>query len=109
MDVENQIIKIRVINFTEIHFKRLGYDVKNGDIITIPARDLPDGSGTKVLVECQYCKKLFKKSWRHYVKTRPNICCDDCKKFKMMETSFEKYGVHCKMIVLPPKEMQHGI
>lgn len=97
MDVENQIIKIRVVNFTEAHFKQLGYDVKNGDIITIPASDLPDGSGTKVLVECQYCKKLFKKSWRNYIKTKPNTCCDDCKKFKMMETSFEKYGNICSL------------
>ena len=33
MDIDNQLITIRVINFTEKHFKSLGYNVKNGDVL----------------------------------------------------------------------------
>lgn len=97
MDVENQMITLRVINFTEKHFNDLGYNVKNGDIITIPAKDLPKGSGMKVNVQCTYCGKIFKKAWRRYLETKNKCCCDHCKELKMMETSLEKYGNVCSL------------
>ena len=64
MDIENQIIRIRVNNFNEKHFKELGYGFKLNDYLEIPAHDLPNGSGTKIDVECHYCGKIFKKSYR---------------------------------------------
>lgn len=97
MDIDNQLITVRVINFTEKHFKSLGYDVKNGDVITIPAKDLPKGSGIKIDVECCYCHKIFKKSWRRYLETKEKCCCENCKERKMMETSLEKYGNICSL------------
>lgn len=97
MDIDNQLITVRVINFTEKHFKSLGYDVKNGDVITIPAKDLPKGSGIKIDVECCYCHKIFKKSWRKYLETKEKCCCENCKERKMMETSLEKYGNICSL------------
>ena len=96
-DVENQIIKVRVINFTEEHFNKLGYNVKNGDTICIPAKDLPNGSGTKIDVQCSYCGKIFKKAWRKYLETKDSICCEECKETKMMETNFKKYGDVCSL------------
>lgn len=97
MDIENQLIKVKVINFTEKHFQSLGYNVKNGDIIIIPAKHLPNGSGLKIDVVCNYCGKTFKKSWRRYLETKDNICCDECKEKKMMETSLNKYGNICSL------------
>ena len=97
MDIDNQLITIRVINSTEKHFKSLGYNVKNGDVITIPAKDLPKCSGIKINFECCYCHKIFQKSWRRYLETKDKCCCDDCKELKMMETSLEKYGNICSL------------
>lgn len=70
MDIENQMITLRVINFTEEHFNNLGYNVKNGDTITIPAKDLPKGSGIKVDVQCMYCGKIFKKSMEKILRNK---------------------------------------
>ena len=97
MDIENQIITIRINNFNSEHFKSLGYSFKANDYIKIPAKHLPDGSGTKVDVVCNYCKKTFKKAWRRYLETKDDICCEDCKQLKMMNTSFVKYGNVCSL------------
>ena len=43
MSTEDQIIKIRVNNFNEDHFRNLGYDFKKNDYIEIPAKHLSDG------------------------------------------------------------------
>ena len=97
MDVENQIIEVKINNFNEKHFSELGYNVKNGDSIKIRAKELPSGSGLKVEVECSYCKKIFKKAWRRYLETKDDICCEDCKKYKMMKKSLNKYGNVCSL------------
>ena len=97
MDIENQIIRIRVNNFNEKHFKELGYVFKLNDYLEIPAHDLPNGSGTKIDVECHYCGKIFKKSYRRYLETKDNLCCENCKNKKMMETSLRKYGNVCSL------------
>lgn len=97
MDIENQIIRIKVTNFNQEHYVSLGYDAKNGDFIFVRAKDLPDGSGTKVDVECSFCHKIFKKAWRRYLETRNGISCNDCKKYKIMETSYNKYGYTCSL------------
>lgn len=73
MDVENQIITIRVNNFNEEHFKKLGYNFNLNDYIKIPAKHLPSGSGTKVDVECSYCKKIFKRRGEDTLKQRTNL------------------------------------
>ena len=97
MDVENQVVTLHVINFTEKHFRSLGYDVHNGDVITIPVKHLPKGSGIKINVQCKYCGKIFKKAWRRYLETKDKCCCEQCKELKMMEISLEKYGNVCSL------------
>jgi len=97
MNIENQIIKVRVNNFNEIHFSSLGYEVKRNEYIEIPVGDLPTGSGLKIDVQCAYCKKVFKKAYRRYLETKDNLCCEDCKNLKMIESSLEKYGNRCSI------------
>ena len=96
-EIENQEIIVMVNNFNIHHFQRLGYDAVFNQPITIPARHLPEGSGIKILVQCCYCGKKFYKSYRRYLETQDDICCDDCKKKKMMKTSLEKYGNVCSL------------
>ena len=71
--------------------------VKNGDVIDIPAKYLPHGSGIKIKVICKYCHKEFQKAWNRYLQTKDDICCADCKKYKMMNTSLQKYGNVCSL------------
>lgn len=97
MDIENQMVKIRVNNFNEEHFKKLGYIFKRNDFIEIPVKDLPHGSGIKIDVECKYCGKIFKKAYRRYLETKDSLCCNDCKKTKIMEVSLRKYGNVCSL------------
>lgn len=97
IDVENQMIKVRVNNFNCKHFKDMGYIFKLNDYIEIQAKYLPNGSGTKVKVECSYCKNVFLKSWRRYLETKDKICCKKCQKLKMMETSEKRYGNRCSL------------
>ena len=97
MDIENQIIEVTINNFNINHFLSIGYIVKSGDKIKIPAKDLPKGSGLKIWVECSYCGNKFKKAWRRYLETKDDLCCSDCKKHKIMKISLEKYGNICSL------------
>jgi len=97
MNIENQKIKVRVNNFNEKHFINLGYNVKRNDYIEIFIKELPVGSGLKIDVQCNYCKEIFRKSYRRYLETKDNLCCNKCKSLKMMETSIERFGNKCSL------------
>lgn len=97
MNIDNQIVHIRVNNFNEDHFKKLGYNFELNDYLDIPASDLPNGSGIKIKVKCNYCGNIFEKSYRRYLETKDNICCKKCKNEKMFETSIRKYGSRCSL------------
>lgn len=97
LDVENQIVKIKVNRRYLKKLEEVGVHAKVGDIVDIPAKYLSDGSNVKVTVECSYCGKLFQKPWNCYLKTKDKICCYECKTIKMMEVSFAKYGNVCSL------------
>lgn len=97
MDIENQIIEVKINNFNYEHFISLGYNVKSGDVIKIRAKELPNGSSKKVLLICNYCNSYFYKEWRRYILTKDDICCSNCKKYKIMKISKEKYGNICSL------------
>lgn len=97
MDINNQIVHVRINNFNEEHFRNLGYTFNRNDYIDIPAKHLPKGSGIKIKVECKYCRKIFEKAYRRYLETKDDVCCKECKGKKMMKTSIEKYGNKCSL------------
>lgn len=97
MDIDNQPIRIRVNNFNYEHFKSIGYDVPLNTYIDIKAKELPYGAGTKIKVQCDYCGKIFEKSYRRYLETKDDICCYDCKTYKMIKSSLRKYGNKCSL------------
>ena len=97
MDIENQIICIRVNNFNQEHFKNLGYSFNLNDFISIPVKHLPSGSGIKIDVECKYCGKTFKKAYRKYLETKNDLCCNDCRHKKIEKISIQKYGNACSL------------
>ena len=89
---------MRVNNFNINHFKSLGYkDLKINDDIHIKTSELPNGSGLKIDVKCNYCGDVFKKSYRRYLETATDICCNYCKSKKFQATNIRKYGVSCTL------------
>lgn len=97
MDIDNQPIRIRVNNFNYEHFKSLGYDVPLNTYINIAAKELPYGAGTKIKVQCNYCGKIFEKPYRRYLETKDDVCCSECKTYKMIKSSLLKYGNKCSL------------
>lgn len=87
------------INYKNIeHFKRLGYDVKCGQKITIPVEHLSEYSNLKIIVECDVCKTQKEIKYQSYVngtkhQTLPYCCCTKCAwEVKNRKTNLEKYG-----------------
>ena len=77
------------------HYRKLGYECEDGYWMTVPVKDLTHGSGILIDVQCDYCKKIFKKQYRRYLETVGNITCSKCKSLKAQETHMERYGSKC--------------
>lgn len=90
-------VDIKITNFNIDHYVSLGYNPIKNETLTVNVNDLSQGSGIKVLVECDYCHKQFLKSYRDYCKTEGRVCCKDCVKHKFSETNLERYGVECSL------------
>jgi hypothetical protein len=97
MEIENQKIRIKINNFNKKHLQSIGYHIETLKYIEIYVKELSRGSGLKINVVCNFCGKVFKKSYRRYLETRENLCCNECKEIKMMETSLKKYGNICSL------------
>lgn len=97
MDTLNQRITVRANNFNIAHFNSIGYFPKLNEYIEIFVKELPTGSGLKIDVECNYCGEIVKKSYRRFLETEDDLCCDSCKQEKMMKTSLAKYGNICSL------------
>ncbi len=97
MNIEDQKIMVRINNFNEEHFRKIGYTEPKNTYVEIFVSELPVGSGLKIDVVCAYCGKTFKKSYRRYLETKQDICCEQCKQEKMVHTSLRKYGNKCSL------------
>ena len=107
MKIIQEQIEVRINNFNMLHFIELGYNVKNGDYITIHPNQLPIGSGLKIDVRCDYCGKVFKKAYRRYLETIDDVCCKECAKFKFSKTNIDKYGTNCTLNVKEFKDRKN--
>lgn len=73
--------------------------------LTIDIKDLLLNSNCEVDVKCDYCGRIFKKSYDKYNKQREIIrkdCCDDCKLLKLKECNMLVYGQETS---IPNKEI----
>ena len=81
-------------------FVDLGYEfTKMNDEFKINVSDLSDGSMMPVKVKCDYCGLEYEKPWYNYLlenkkSTIHKDCCRGCKKYKIVETAQDKYGVN---------------
>lgn len=95
MIVPNQLIEVCISRKTISHYKKLGYNVKNRDVVMVPPDHLPNGSHVKVDVECDYCHKIKSKPYKDYL--YEHTCgidsCKDCAHKKNRDVCMYKYGV----------------
>lgn len=92
------------------HFVEKGYEfTKMKDSFLVKVDDLKDGSIVKVEVICDYCGKEYQKQWHNYLSENKESyvhkdCCNECKKFKIQETSMKNYGVNSVFLLPKIKE-----
>ena len=94
---------VRWNSFTTKWYLEKGYPkIKQGDYFQCKIEDLPLGSTTKVLVECDYkkdgCKGIHEKPYRQYTEDKENglgNCCTNkkCGAYKTKDILMNKYGV----------------
>ena len=73
-------------------------NIKLNEELKIPVSLLPDGSGYKVEIICDFCKSVYESEWRKYLKIenkKQKHSCNskECIALKRKETNLEKWGV----------------
>ena len=89
-------IEMRVTHRNIEHFLKLGYNVKNWDLLEIPISDLNKSSHRKVEIKCDICGKISTQSYRDYngyIENQGFYACQECNLIKRKKTNMEKYGV----------------
>ena len=78
------------------HFKKLGYDAKFGDDISVLSTHLSETSNTIIHAKCDSCgeeTELKKTNYTKSLKCHNYYCCQKCSIDKITKTNLEKYGV----------------
>lgn len=97
MLVENQIVLVRWHGTNRQYYIDKGYTfTKIRDTFDVKVEDLQKGSNVKVKVKCDYCGKVFEKSYSNYVEQHDDKrgdACRDCSSLKLKDVFMDKYGV----------------
>jgi len=94
-----QKVVMRWNSKNKARFESLGYVfTKMRDEFLVDVSHLSDSSDAIVEVKCDYCNTIIPKPWYRHLKENEQSeikkdCCNNCKKIKIQETSFVKYGV----------------
>lgn len=98
MLIDNQYIKVTVNSQSSEHYKNLGYNVKSGDIIEVPASHLTKGCTKKVEIKCDVCGEIFERRYSLYLKCQHEgiykDVCPRCKNVIARETYYNKTGYY---------------
>ena len=91
-------VTVRIMYRNIEHFRSLGYEVQNGDIITVSIEHISPQSNIKIEVKCDYCGNIKTIKYQNYVFNtnfgeRKYACCTKCAESKNIETNLKKYGV----------------
>lgn len=96
MLIPNQSFNIRINASSIKHYQEKGYEnLTINCFCDIKAEDFSIGAKSKILVQCDYCNKVFEKRYYKYKKQREHIekdCCFDCFPLKQKEVLKKKYG-----------------
>lgn len=91
------LCEIKIAGKNIRHYEKLGYNVKYGDIITVPIKDLTTSSSAILDIMCFSCKNIKKAKYFLYKECTENFSseyyCKNCSFLKRKKTNMEKYGV----------------
>lgn len=91
---ENQLVKVKWSNKTRKWYESQGYVFTSyGDDFFVRAKDLSEGSGQRVKINCDYCGKEYKTIYCNYNKREDktkDVCSQKCRALKQYENSKEK-------------------
>ena len=89
-------VKVKLWGTNIKHYKSLGYEGKQGDIITVKVEDLSRGCNVRITVVCDYCNKECNPRYVDYcdsVEIDGTYACGNCGFHKAEKTTIKKYGV----------------
>lgn len=86
----DKTVTIRIWTQNHNYYKKLGFDVKRGDYITIPVNLLYPYSIEKIRVQCSYCKKVRYARYAKIYKNN-NTTCNGCLRRDFSKIN-KKYG-----------------
>lgn len=95
MAILSETVKIKLWGANIKHFNDLGYDGKAKDFIEVKVKDLQKGSNVKIQVQCDYCGKIFTRSYARYIQsisTCGKYACQECRYIKCEQYNLEHYG-----------------
>ena len=62
-----QLTEVKIVSRNNRHYKDLGYNVKNGDIITTDVTKMSKGSHIKVKFFCDICGSIEEREYKQYL------------------------------------------
>ena len=93
---ENQIVKVKGAALNLKHYRSLGYNIQNNEVIEVMAKHLTKGSKVKILAQCDRCGKqqeVIYSNYNKYIERSGEYCCNICNKKNKEQTMLRKYGV----------------
>ena len=96
MGIITKEVEVKLWGTNIKHYKSLGYNGKQGDIITVNVEDLSDGCNIRVIVACDYCGRKCNPRYVEYhnsIEMDGTYACSHCGIHKAEKTMLRKYGV----------------
>ena len=96
MGILTKKVEVKLWGTNIKHYRSLGYNGKQGDIISVNVEDLPDGCNVRVIVACDYCGRECNPRYVEYhnsVEMDGTYACAHCAIHKAEKTMLQKYGV----------------
>lgn len=111
MGIITKTIKVFPRGRAVAHYKKMGYDAKQGEELEVKVEDLSPCSTEIIEAECDYCGKLLSsiKYVDYNAQTKNGtvkLCCLDCVPLKRGESILKKYGNKNPMAV-PELKKRH--
>lgn len=119
MGIITKEVQVKLWGTNIKHYKNLGYNGKQGDIITVNVNDLSDGCNVRVIVTCDYCGRECNPRYVEYhnsIEMDGTYACTHCSIHKAEKTMLKKYGVsnysstkECREKVVNTMKSRYGI
>lgn len=119
MGILTKEVEVKLWGTNIKHYRSLGYNGKQGDIITVNVEDLSNGCNVRVIVACDYCGRECNPRYVEYhnsIEMDGTYACTHCSIHKAEKTMLKKYGVlnysstqECREKVVNTMQSRYGI